>query len=434
MGPSPSRPRVGFWNYGRSVQRPTLLCCVSLFLLISICGCQSGSTRKETLIKSAKHVESSAAELSSRNQSLLGMYSAEIETAADNIRANSSSPVTRRQALVWKAEAIPVLQTTLLRTDPLAAILDTWAFILQMKAHMAQTAVKQGWGDSYPVVADTLNRMETEMEQLVQTAAPKANVEDLEQRIDAWAKAHPIQAGLSGRKSADADLIRRAAQTDLGAMASLKALGESLGDFTARLDSYNAYLPKQARWQAELLLSEVARDPQFSSAMSNAAVLTNALAKTSDSIERAPEFVEQERKATIADMDGQRRAVQDFLQQERAQVLDAVDRQRVAMTASLRSERLAATSDLRGEREVILSTLHQEEAKLMSDMDAARERALADFDARANRLVDRMFVRALEVALLVLVLCVLAAWILLRRFSGGTKRRITAWPQERKAS
>jgi len=118
MGPLPSRPRVGFWNYGRSVQRPTLLCCVSLVLLICICGCQSGSTRKETLIKSAKHVESSAAELSSRNQSLLGMYSAEIETAADNIRANSSSPVTRRQALVWKAEAIPVLQTTLLRTDP----------------------------------------------------------------------------------------------------------------------------------------------------------------------------------------------------------------------------------------------------------------------------------------------------------------------------
>ncbi len=43
---------------------------------------------------------------------------------------------------------------------------------------------------------------------------------------------------------------------------SIKTLAEGMGDFTARLDSYNVYLPKQARWQAELLLTDFTHDPQ----------------------------------------------------------------------------------------------------------------------------------------------------------------------------
>src|SRR5262249_41029649 len=107
-------------------------------VMVVLYGCAAGTTRKAASIKSAKNVTVSAAELSSRNRSLLGVYSAEIEAAADKIMQESPSPVTRREALVWKAEAIPVLQTSLLNTDPLAAAIDTWAFIFQMKTYMEQ--------------------------------------------------------------------------------------------------------------------------------------------------------------------------------------------------------------------------------------------------------------------------------------------------------
>src|SRR5215469_9625490 len=89
---------------------------VVLGLLLAMLACSSGTTRKSALIKSSKHIESSAAELSARNQSLLGLYSSEIENAADKIMLASSSPATKRQALVWKAEAIPELQASLLKT------------------------------------------------------------------------------------------------------------------------------------------------------------------------------------------------------------------------------------------------------------------------------------------------------------------------------
>src|SRR5262249_42988526 len=120
---------------------------VLLGLTLILWGGASGATRKAASVKSAKNVKSSAAEIGLMIQSLLGLYSAEIEAAADKIIFESSSAVARRQALVWKAEAIPVLQRSLLNTDPLAAAIDTWAFIFQMTVYMEQPRVKQGFGE-----------------------------------------------------------------------------------------------------------------------------------------------------------------------------------------------------------------------------------------------------------------------------------------------
>jgi hypothetical protein len=393
--------------------------------MLLVLGC--ASTRKTSSIKSAKNVQSSVAELSSRNQSLLGLYSAEIEAAADRIILESHSPEARRQALMWKAEAIPVLQTTLLNTDPVAAVIDTWAFLFQAKAYMERPAVKQGFGEFYFVVSETLKSMDAEMERLIQVAAPSANVTDLRQRVGAWAEAHPIQAGLTGRQSADPDMIRKVGESDLGSIASLKAIGESLGDLNARLDSYNVYLPKQARWQAELLLRDIARDPQVDAVMSNVVVLSSALAKTSSSMERMPETMGQAREAIRADVDGERLAAQAFLRDERLQTLDAVRQERIATIAAMHNERLAATADLRGERQAVLAALYNGEAAVMNDVNAQSEKTLKDLDSRGRGLIDHFFLRALELMLLTLVLCSLVLWILLR---WSMPRRATPAPRE----
>jgi hypothetical protein len=281
-------------------------------------GCLSATnTRKTSSQKLTTNVKSTAPVLSSRNQSLLAQYSAEIEAAADRIISESSSPAAQRQALVWKSEAVPVMQSCLLNTDPIAAVLDTWAFIFQMTAYMERPALKQKLGESYPVVAETLRNMEAEMEQLVLLGAPTANVTDLRQRVCAWAEAHPIQDSLAGRQSVDPDVIQKVGQSDLGMTASIKTLAEGLGDFTARLDFYNVYLPKQARWQAQLLLTDFTHDPQISTALSNISALSNTAEEASSSIDRMPGLIDQTREAVKADVEGQRLFAQAFFQDER---------------------------------------------------------------------------------------------------------------------
>jgi len=400
-------------NYRQVARRYSYCVLVGLMAILSACG--SGPTKKTALIKSSKHVEASAAELSARNQSRLGLYSAEIENAADKVILQSPSAITRRQALEWKAEAIPVLQTSLLKTDPLAAVIDAWAFILQMKTYMEQPAVKQAWGESYPIVTETLTRMEADIEQLIAEAAPSADLTKARQRVSSWAEAHPIQAGIPSRKSVDAYLIRQTEQSDLGTRASIRAVAESIGDLSARLDSYNAYLPKQARWQAELLLSDLSRDPEISSAMSGLAVLSRALDRTTGSMEHMPELIGQAHEAVLKDVEGQRLGLQDFLRQERMQAFDTLSQERIAAMGDLHRERLAATADFRGERQVVLDALHNEQVAVMNELHAASDEAIKDFDAKARGLIDHFFLRALQLVLLALVLCSLVAWLLLRR-------------------
>jgi hypothetical protein len=392
------------------------LSCVLFGLTLLIFGCASGPTRKSSSVKSAPKVESSATELSSRNQSLLAIYSAEIETAADQIILESPSAAARRQALLWKIDAIPVLQKCLLNTDPVVAALDSWAFIFQMKEYMERPAVKQVFAGMYPVVTAALKNMDDEMQQLVQVAAPSAKIADLRQTIAGWAQAHPVHPNLAGRQSFEAERIRQLGEADLGTMASIKALGESLGDLTARLDSYNTYLPRQARWQAELMLSDLVRAPEFSSALSNAAVLTDALAKTSKTMEQMPELVGQTRAGVMSDVDRQRLAAQAFVQEEREQIFDALARQRSALTADINRQRTAATADLHTEVQTGLKTLHDERVGAMNDARAAAENTLQDFDSRAQSLMNRFFIYAAVLSLLMLGLGALVAWLLLRRF------------------
>jgi hypothetical protein len=393
------------------------LCLPLLGLILFLPSCISRTTRKSSSINRLKKVEVSAAVLSSRNQSLLALYSSEIEGAADKIILESPSPVTRREALVWKAEAIPILQMSALNTDPVAAVVDTWGFIFQMNAYMEQPLMKNRFGVFLPVVSEALKNMDTEMQQLVLAAAPTANVHDLRRKLGEWAATHPVQTGLSGRRSADTDLIRQADEGDLGSLASLNALQEGLGDITARLDSYNAYLPKQARWQAELLISDLARDPQLSAAASTFGVLTRALDRTSNNLDRMPELAGMARNVALADVENQRLAAQSFFTQERVQVIEALARQRIAAIADLRGERLAATADLRGERQIVLDALHEEEIAAMKDLNAVGQQTINDLDKRSQNIVDHVFWRAIELVLITLLLSLLIVWILLRRFA-----------------
>src|SRR5437870_2025601 len=84
------------------------LCFLLFVLTLFSYGCASRNTRKTSSINRSNKIQVSAIELNSRNQSLLALYSSEIEGAADKIILESPSPVARREALVWKAEAIPV--------------------------------------------------------------------------------------------------------------------------------------------------------------------------------------------------------------------------------------------------------------------------------------------------------------------------------------
>jgi hypothetical protein len=76
-----------------SIRVTQLFSCAGCGLALLAQGCMSGNgTKKTSSVKSTKNVQSSMPELSSRNQSMLALYSAEIEVAADRIISENERP------------------------------------------------------------------------------------------------------------------------------------------------------------------------------------------------------------------------------------------------------------------------------------------------------------------------------------------------------
>lgn len=388
--------------------------CLLLGAVLGWGGCLQQGTRRTASIPRAKNVEASAEEIVARNRSLLALYSAEIEAAANTVMGQSASPEVRRQALLWKAEAIPAMQAALFNPDPVAAAVDAWAYLYQMQAYLKQPrfAAAGAW---QTVAAAALRHMDSEMEQLVLAIAPGANVADLRRRISDWATAHPLQGGWGGRSSVDAEFVKAVGQSDLGAVASIQALAEGLGNITERLDAYNAYLPKQALWQVELLTSQLRNDPQVAAATASLASASKALDQASSLAGQMPQLAGQARVALRADVDAQRLAAQAFVQDQRLATQDFVARQQAIATADLRAERLATTADLRRERAIVLQALAQYEATALEQARSISRQTVQDFGDQGRALIDHLFWRALQLVLLTLALCWLGAWLLWRR-------------------
>jgi uncharacterized protein with PQ loop repeat len=263
-----------------------------------------------------------------------------------------------------------------------------------MTAFMERPALKQAMGDFYPVVSETLRNMESQMERLVQSAAPNANLADVRQRVRNWAETHPIQDSLASRQSADPDVIKKVGQTNLGAMGSIKELAETMGGLSARLDSYNLYLPKQARWQAELFLEDLKRDPEVNAALSHIGTLANAAANVNNERLSLQESLCSKSACKILDaVQQQRIAILAALHAERVGAITDLHAERLDTMANLHAERLGATADLRMERQSVLNALRDQEMAVMNDIRATSEQDIQTLSARGHNLIDDLFLR-----------------------------------------
>ena len=165
----------------------------------------------------------------------------------------------RRRAILWKADGIPALYAAAFRPDPLAGGLDLWVLLVQMDLYFPEGAGKAAFGAEQPIALAALEQMSAAVEKTA--ALISAQPEHLARRredVEKFARAHPIEGSLSARTTAAGELAKFFDQQDLDAFAVVGRAGDALEDLSLRLGSYSTLLPKEIRWQEELLTGEVA--------------------------------------------------------------------------------------------------------------------------------------------------------------------------------
>jgi hypothetical protein len=270
-----------------------------------------------------------------------------IERAADSI-ATSDDPDVRRRALLWKINALPMIQEATLQPDPLGAVADLRAFALQMREFFATGPGRDLFGPAQSLAIHTADTIAEAAYAVAARGLPGDSVPTrAARRVGTWVEKHPITGLDFDRVSLATEWPDIRAQTVGGLVQTVGSASETLDRVSDRLGFLNRYLMKQVRWNVELMgattidrLQRLDLDTLTSLASSG----STALDRIGGLAAGTPSLAERERIALLSGVGDERRAIMAALDGERIALSAAIDTQRVATLRDVRIERIETTT------------------------------------------------------------------------------------------
>lgn len=297
------------------------------FFIIPECGAIQYKSRllKKKETQGAKYVKS-ALELQLYLDDLVSVFAGVIEQSADLVIKESTKNEVVQHALLWKINGIPTAYRALFHSDPAIAILDTWAFSMQMVNYFNNGDGKKDFGQWYKIAHASSLKLEKKLEQLVASGLPDGNIDSLRQDFRSWVGEHPIARDFVYRYTIVPELGKIISDQELDTLQTVGSLAVGMEEMSDQIAAHMNLLTKQAKWQAQLTLAETFnhKDPQ--DAISKLVDLADSLNKMSPAIAQLPNLIVEERKTFL-----------EVLQNEREAILKSIDEQRIATIAEINS-------------------------------------------------------------------------------------------------
>jgi len=212
--------------------------------------------RQTEIMKKAGAVTVSAVQLRARVSDLADRLAGRLERTADRIITEAQDKAVSRRALAFKVDAVPAVYAATYRTDPLAATLDAWGFVFQLRDYIANGAGRDIFGTQGPAVEAEVGDLLADVDAFVKDITTSQQRFDVARaKVERWAKGHPVEHTFSARATVTPVLAEWRSE-DRDAFLAVGEVTETIQNLSERLNTYAALLPRQARWQAELLVSE----------------------------------------------------------------------------------------------------------------------------------------------------------------------------------
>jgi hypothetical protein len=332
---------------------------VAAALLISL-GCAGNMPTQTRLMKQVGGIELTSSELHDLTYEYSKFFALEVESAADRIREESDDDEVRYNALLWKSYGIPAMQRAALQRDPLAAMIDLWALNLQMRNYFTDGTGRDLFAEQQPIALETCDELDRVLMVIVRWAQPVRDSTRQDSVFAAFARANPMDNPLFTRASTRPLLIDMTSQEIKGGLGGVAQMSQSVAAINDRLEVYTESLPKQIRWQTEMVLEDYVRKEQIPRLMNSVASIDSSA-------------------ISIAGFLG---GVEDIIARERALVLEEVNRSLEGAYAVIDQERAAVIEDVDRQREIILA-----------DVSVLASEKLDHATGNVNELVDRIFAK-----------------------------------------
>jgi hypothetical protein len=358
----------------------------------------------------------SAAVLRLRVNDLVNRSAGRIEQTADRIIAESKDSTVRARALLAKVDVIPALYTAGFRADPLAAAMDVWGFAFQFDHYVASGAGRNAFGPQQPLVLECARDLVADADAVINGIAIRPEYFDAARvKVQGWAAANPIADMFSSRASGAA-VIADLQSDERNVFVTVGAVSDLLEDVSERLNAYAAHLPKQARWQAEILLTGITGPHSVEGVLADLREVGGAARRAQAFIDDVPNLITTERDMLAAE----RGAILSDINAQRLQTLQFIIAERRALLAAARDERLAVVAAVQQEREAVLAAIQQERIVALGQVDTMKTDAVDSGLAGLRDLVNYILWR---VALFTSCLALIAGIGVIALFLAATRRR-----------
>lgn len=370
----------------RSPRRIALLVLLTMTMAIGTACVSTKAPERTGLMAEAQNVTVTARQLIMRIDEFTGLWLGAVEFRADTIRAESTDPDIRRAALIWKINASSSMLRATSHSDPLIAFMDAWTLVFQYRDYFESGAGVDMFGDHTDLARDLSDVAIQEFERLAASISKAQGVAKGRQIAMNFAAREPIANTYFLRRSVVDELIDGMPQETKDAFAALGSITQTVESLSSRLGIYIEHLPKQARWQAELLLEDPALDSRLSGVLDGVDGINTAATEIAAIVKRSPALDERLYEIVaevIAALHKEIEAISAMVQSERQLILGKLPAEYEALFEHVTDQRLAALADVEAKIDEVIA-----------EVDAIAGRTLADAEGLTRGTVDYAFERA----------------------------------------
>ena len=392
-------------------------------LCLLLLGCQQVPKHQGLLEREAADTQLSAHQLRVMVNELVVHMADRIEIRADEILASTPDPVIRRNALLWKINGISSCFQAGTRPDPLASYLDVWILNRQMLHMFHAPPAAAHFGQWQPMVVAECDAFDRRLQHISQTLGGKLRLG--EEFVTRFANDFPLTSLYFDREPIASRYIEAVQEPEREMLQVIANLGEDVDELKKLSVLFAEHLPKQVRWEAQLLLVDTSQLGIVQQPLQDISTTAAAISRVSHVTDALPELVARERQAleamvaaerqaTLRDVDRMRLDTVAHLETERAVILDAISRERMATLNALSNERQAFSKELRSVTHDALQTT-----------DAITRQRANELTQEAPHLIDHFFWRTMQLALLGIAIAAILGWILIPRLRPQLNRTAT---------
>lgn len=275
----------------------------------------------------------------------------QVEDAAEQLSRQADQSDTQYQSnlLLWQIYALEGMQNSAYQVSPMAGLIDSWVFTLQMDAFFS-TEVGQNLFSSGEAKSAS-HALALQFDSLASKLLSQPSYQSSRTFSHNFAKQHPFTDIWFRRSPAFNDWLTSQGIDESEAVSTLGSMPEALGDVSDRLSLVSEQTPKIMAWKAEL----IARNSTLSGEKLNQTLdsITQTSYKFQDFVTNNPEYMRylakemsKELQPLIADIDLMTDQKLEKLTQEREAFDSMVSRERVEIAAVVAEQRAMLTQDM----------------------------------------------------------------------------------------